>query len=234
MPANAVMKQRARELLNGRWNEHVAVSMLLILLVFICGAVTGLFGSSTGALVMAFFVGAILEVFMGLFIDGAYLYFLHLLHKEKTSLLDVIAPVRMQPDRFLIIELLRIGVFLVIWSPSYLASLLYDRSPVFCEVFTWIWLPVGLCLCLALWMIFGFSRLLLLEQENLGALASLKKSREMMKKQFLKLLGFLLPYIGYLLLAVFSLGLGFLWAIPYFMTGYASFYEELKKSSHNA
>ena len=76
----------------------------------------------------------------------------------------------------------------------------------------------------------GYSQVwfILAEDDQISPNDALKKSKEMMygyKMQFF-LLG--LSFIGWLLLAILTCGIGLLWVIPYMQTANAKFYEDLK------
>jgi uncharacterized membrane protein len=76
----------------------------------------------------------------------------------------------------------------------------------------------------------GYSQVwfILAEDDQIEPNDALKKSKEMMygyKMQYF-LLG--LSFIGWLLLAILTCGIGLLWVIPYMQTSNAKFYEDLK------
>jgi uncharacterized membrane protein len=76
----------------------------------------------------------------------------------------------------------------------------------------------------------GYSQVwfILAEDDQISPNDALKKSKKMMygyKMQFF-LLG--LSFIGWLLLAILTCGIGLLWVVPYMQTANAKFYEDLK------
>ena len=81
----------------------------------------------------------------------------------------------------------------------------------------------------------GYSQVwfILSEDDEIEPNDALKKSKEMMygyKMQFF-LLG--LSFIGWILLAVLTCGIGLLWVVPYIQTANAKFYENLKANYEN-
>lgn len=65
---------------------------------------------------------------------------------------------------------------------------------------------------------------------NLGYTAVLKKSEEMMKGHKMDLFVFELSYIGWHILAVFTLGLLEIWITPYYTTAKYKFLDNIKKA----
>ncbi|MEM7673716.1 MAG: DUF975 family protein, partial [Verrucomicrobiota bacterium] len=69
------------------------------------------------------------------------------------------------------------------------------------------------------------------EEKDLGVFDSFKESSNLMKGRILKLLWLGLTFIGWFLLSVLTLGIGFLWLSPYFMTSVAAFYDDIHESA---
>ena len=66
------------------------------------------------------------------------------------------------------------------------------------------------------------------EHPELSANDAIDRSRAMMKGHKFDLFWLLLSFIGWGILCVFTLGIGFLWLTPYMQTSMAVFYEDLK------
>ncbi|WP_052085849.1 DUF975 family protein [Clostridium sp. HMP27] len=71
---------------------------------------------------------------------------------------------------------------------------------------------------------------ILSDNPEIGAMAALDRSKEMMKGFKWKLFCMYLSFIGWALLCVLTAGIGLLWLIPYINTSIANFYENLKES----
>ncbi len=69
---------------------------------------------------------------------------------------------------------------------------------------------------------------LLVDCPDLSALQCIKLSNEMMKGHKFDLFYLYLSFIGWILLAILTLGIGMLWLIPYMQTSTASFYLDVK------
>lgn len=68
------------------------------------------------------------------------------------------------------------------------------------------------------------------DKPEIGAMDALNKSKEMMKGFKWKLFCLHLSFIGWALLCILSLGIGFLWLVPYVKAAEANFYEDLKEA----
>ena len=69
---------------------------------------------------------------------------------------------------------------------------------------------------------------ILAEDDTIGSMDALKKSKEMMDGYKWKYFCLGLRFIGWALLCILTLGIGFLWLSPYIQVSYAKFYEDIK------
>lgn len=67
------------------------------------------------------------------------------------------------------------------------------------------------------------------DNPELGPNEARLKSIEMMRGHKGKLFGLDLSFIGWFLLCILSLGIGFIWLTPYVKSSYAAFYLDLKE-----
>ncbi|MFL0194301.1 DUF975 family protein [Clostridium sp. WILCCON 0269] len=78
---------------------------------------------------------------------------------------------------------------------------------------------------------YAMSFYILYDNPDIGASEALNKSKEMMKGYKWKLFCLHFSFIGWVILSVLTLGIGFLWLTPYINTSNANFYQNLKDSS---
>lgn len=69
------------------------------------------------------------------------------------------------------------------------------------------------------------------DDPNISASDALKLSKRMMDGNKSRLLFLDLSFIGWVVLGILSMGIGFLWIVPYMLTAEAFFYEELKNQA---
>lgn len=219
------VKQAAREILLGKWRRHVAVTAVILMGMTAIPMVTGLFGPGLPASAMSLLAGIIMEMLVGLLVDGGFFYCLHLADGTEAALNDVFAPYRLQPDRFLIAELIRVAACTVPMLPS-LLILFLSRDPLSLK-----WLMTALCiigvfLSLLIRLALSFTPFLLLRDGTKGAIAAVRESLRLTRPHLLRLLLFALSFAGYLLLGIVTGSVGFLWIIPYYMFSLTLYYIE--------
>ena len=231
------LKQKARETLLPSWSRHTTVSLVL-LFVYVAGASisgmwTGAAGGGSGMLrfapLFSVVTAIVVELLTDLFVCGGMQYFLKLLRGEKPSLKDITVPFRAQPDRFLIVGIVLIAAEMLCLGPVYvIRTFAPPASPGAYILLTCIALA-GTAVFFRIRLALSMSRFLLLDDETLGAVPAMKESIRLMNHRKMKLFLVQLSMIGYLLLAVCTLLIGFIWVIPYVMTVMAGFYDAVKK-----
>jgi uncharacterized membrane protein len=68
---------------------------------------------------------------------------------------------------------------------------------------------------------------ILIDNPAMGAQEAIAKSKELMRGNKYRYFCFGLRFLGWFILSILTLGIGFLWLVPYFMTSNAKFYEGL-------
>lgn len=76
---------------------------------------------------------------------------------------------------------------------------------------------------------YSMAYFILAEDPSAGPLDALRRSKEMMRGNRWKLFCLCLRFIGWFLLCLLTVGIGFLWLIPYIYTSSAHFYLSLKQ-----
>ncbi len=220
-PTNGQLKRSARNLLSGSWRIHILITACLLLLEMIGYYISGIYtGETTMSVVFGVAVTFILNVFLGLFYDGACLYFLKLSRNEPASFRDLPEAYRQQADRFLIVSLIRTGVATVIQLP-----LLLIRALVPALLLTAVLTVIGAYVLISI----APASLMLFDHPELGASDALTESLKIMRGQRRRLILLVLSFVPWVLLSLCSLGVGMLWVLPYFMTSFAFYYESLPK-----
>lgn len=69
------------------------------------------------------------------------------------------------------------------------------------------------------------------DDDSIGVLDAIKKSNEMMNDHKWKLFTLYLRFFGLGIVCLLTLGLGFLWLIPYMQVSVAKFYEDIKDNN---
>ena len=94
------------------------------------------------------------------------------------------------------------------------------------KVFVWtlLFIVPGVIAALS----YAMTYYILVEDPKIGAMEAIKKSIRMMEGSKEKLFRLNLRFFGLGLLCILTLGIGFLWLIPYMHVTYAKFYEDIK------
>lgn len=74
---------------------------------------------------------------------------------------------------------------------------------------------------------------ILSENSNIGAMEAIEKSKKMMYGNKWKLFFLGLRFLGWIILSIITLGIGFLWTGPYMMVSYAKFHDDIKKHNNH-
>ena len=105
----------------------------------------------------------------------------------------------------------------------------------------YIWNSILVLIRIALWSLlliipgiiaaisYSQSYFILAEDNSISAIETIERSKKMMYGYKWKYFLLLLSFIGWGLLSIISLGIGFLWLIPYMYVTQAKFYDNLKK-----
>jgi len=75
---------------------------------------------------------------------------------------------------------------------------------------------------------YGLAFYLMSDDPNIGVMEAIDKSKKMMYGYKWKYFCLGLRFIGWVLLGILSLGIGFLWIVPYISISFAKFYEDVK------
>lgn len=207
MKTNFEYRAQARQALEGRWNEAVAVSLVLFVVI---GLASGLsvasdhmsgfmssFSSICGSLIS-------LLVATPLSVGFSAMILMFLRGTGELTIEAMLEPVRTNYRNILVTMIIM----------SALVSL--------ATVFTLGILGIYLALCYAM------VPFLLKEYPELEWRDVLRTSREMMNGHKWDFFCLQLSFIGWIIACIFTLGIGVLWLMPYMTAAEAAFYNDLK------
>lgn len=144
----------------------------------------------------------------GPLILGLALFYLDLARKQPVDVSQVFSGFNDFPRAF--VAYLLMGIFVILWSlllivPGIIAAIAYSQT-----------------------------YFILVENKDLSALDAIRKSKQMMLGHKKKFFFLSLRFLGWFLLSVLTLGIGFLWSIPYFWVTMAKFYDDIKTPAEPA
>ena len=79
---------------------------------------------------------------------------------------------------------------------------------------------------------YGMTDYILSENPEITASEAIQRSKEMMKGNCWRLFCLEFSFFGWILLAVLTCGVGYLWLTPYMSASYAAFYREISQSDN--
>jgi uncharacterized membrane protein len=98
-------------------------------------------------------------------------------------------------------------------------------------VFTLLWAILLIVPGIIAAISYGMSFFIIAEDDTIGPLDAIKKSKQMMYGHKWKYFCLCLRFLGWGLLCILTLGIGFLWLSPYMAVSFAKFYDDLLKQA---
>lgn len=102
---------------------------------------------------------------------------------------------------------------------------------LFMYIFTFLWSLLLIIPGIIAMMRYSMSFYIMHDNPNLTALEALDRSKEMMEGELGRLFMLWLSFLGWFILGLISLGIGFIWIMPYYNATLTAFYEDLKATS---
>lgn len=228
LPANGILKQKARDELNKSWNLPVLFSLTLLLLAAGAGAVTlPLASGQTPGVILGFFIELILLLIIRLFAFGAYRHLMQRIRREETDYRDLIYVFRHQPDRFLLVSLAQAGLLAAYLLPIYAFACLMRYSFAVMLTLIILWVIIGAALLGSILLATVQTPFLLLDDSDLKVQKALRMSARVMRGYRVQYLKLVLSFLPWLLLSILTLGVGLIWLLPYMMTSFTFFFDAL-------
>ncbi|MDF7806790.1 DUF975 family protein [Pontiellaceae bacterium B12219] len=214
--SNKDLMAEARESLSGNWGMGVlgyvlftafsmSISFFIIAAAVFVGAVSGI--AEGNAELAASAMNGVAQIFQllisGALLVGFYGYYLGIAQEDEARL-----------------ELLFVG-FRRFWK-SFGVYFFY-------MLFYFLWFLLFIIPGIIALFRYAMAFFIIADDEDCGPLEAITRSKEMMKGNKWKFFCLNCRFIGWSLLATFfTLGIGFLWVVPYMQTAQAKFYEDIR------
>lgn len=201
------IKTKAKEVIKGRlwdfWKGYLILALILYVIEFACGFVVGFFNLGETGASVASLIASFITAPLSL---GFIYYSMCYARKESLDINDIFRYKKTWIPTFLLVFL--ISLFTTLWTllliiPGIIAALSYSMAQYI--------------YC----------------DKELEPMECIKASKEMMNGYKKDYFVFGLSFFGWLLLGVLTLGLLYIWLIPYMMTAEVIYYDELKKLESN-
>lgn len=196
----AELKEKAKMRLKDNWGEAIIVVVIL-------GCISTLSGIMVGLTVRNNYTGNTMTSIIGIIINSLLMlgfnsFYLKLSRGEQVTYKELFSKTNMFSVALLSIILM--SIFVTLWSlllviPGIIAAISYSQFPY-----------------------------ILLDNPNMSAMDAIKMSKNMMQGHKADYFVLMLSFIGWSILAALTLGIGYLWLIPYTQVTMANFYDSIK------
>jgi uncharacterized membrane protein len=102
------------------------------------------------------------------------------------------------------------------------------------NIFVFLWTMLLIIPGIVKGLSYSMAFFILRDEPSINALDAINASKKMMNGYKAKLFCLYLSFIGWGFLAIFTLGVGYLWLMPYMSLSLANFYEDLKQNGEAA
>ena len=198
------LKENAKASLKGKYSDAM---LLMLIYGLISGAVVNIFGNVDNLDSLSYynsFGGVVSFIITCLFIFGLHSYYLKLSRNESVTWKELFN----KTDLF---------------APAIIITLLVA---IFTALWTILFIIPGIIAAI------GYSQVYFIKLDNpdMEAKDALNKSKELMNGHKMDYFVLMLSFIGWAILGILTLGILYLWLVPYMSVTFANFYNELIKA----
>ena len=243
---NPQIRARARSTLVGQYKVLILAALLSRLIILVAGEFFAVSGSSVGALILSLVTSLVFSLFSVLLDTGATYMFLSAARLRPIRISDLFFAFKNQPDKPILVGLMLLLLNTALAVPFVIVGILLLRGSlpanvVYTSVLPFLLnlpagkLPVALAL-IVVWAVpavilnltYAMALYLYVDNPNKTAIGLMRESREIMNGKKLSLFKLHISFVGYFLLGLLTMGIGFLWITPYVNMSETIFYLENK------
>lgn len=226
------LKALARNALKGHYATLIGATVLLGIFTCILGLLPQTLIRSTNkpsSLILQFIVTLIVGVLGYLLQLGITAMILRMIRGQYFGVGDLLYAFQHHPDRFIILGIIEILISTVLQLPAdiclYNAS--YSAHPASRAMLGSLLMLAAAIISLIILLGFALCEMLLIDNEDLGAIDSIRQSFALMSGNKGRLFYIQLSFFGLALLTILSCGIGMLWLMPYMLTTEVFFYMDV-------
>lgn len=202
----ALLKENAKKSLQGKYGDAIALLGIMFAISFALGLVIGFFRLEEDlASTLSDLCSLLISCALGF---GMTSYFLKISRNEPVTYNELFSKTNMFVS-YLSISLL-VGLFTFLWTLAFIIP--------------------GIIAALSYSMVFFVK----LDNPDMGAMDVLRKSKQIMSGHKMDYFVLGLSFLGWAILGAFTLGILYLWLIPYMQVTYANFYNSIKDENKAA
>jgi uncharacterized membrane protein len=197
---NSELKSLSRKQLNGRWGKMVLYSLIYLAIIGIPSIVIGFNSDSMSNSNVEFTFDILSFIISGPISLGISCFCLNFIKNEE-EIRDILWGFKKFGKAFVAYLLMVIAImigFILLIVPGIIVSLMLSQIYY-----------------------------ILAENEDISAIEAIKESARIMKGNKFRLFKLGLSFIGWFILGMITLGIGFLWIMPYYTITLTNFYKEI-------
>lgn len=236
------VRKEAREVLKGKWAKGVGIVLAYILISFILGLLSGIFEENT---ILALFF-SIVEIMMTVPLSfGLEFVFLKLKRNENVRAFEFI---KIGSDNFsrcwkiAVRTILKLILPIIVFLGSIFAfcgMIIYSvmqsavggtenlGTSIIIGVIIYL---IAIIYYVSVSLLYSLTSYIAYDNKEMTASEIVEQSAKLMRGNRWKIVLLELSFIGWAILATFTLGIGYLWLIPYMRIAVVCFYDRLVKS----
>ena len=224
------LKARARGTLLGHYGLPIGASLLTTAAIMALeGLISLVVPRNTTGVLISYLTMLIAAIFSTLLQTGYQYLLLNMARGKKAGLKDLIYPFQTMPDHVILLAvrlfLLTLACMLPFFGGVIIFALFYQL--LLSRIILVLLLIVSLFLILKLTLDYSQIFLLYLDNPYLSGKEIMRQGKALMKGSRIRYFYLLVSFFGISLLGVLSLGVGFLWIVPYMSMTEVEFYRDL-------
>lgn len=219
------IREQAREALKGKWGKGALITLAYLAFSFVLGFIAGLFGEDSLVYDLIEIATTIIQVPVAF---GLVYAFIKLKKNEEVKAFDFLSLGFSNFKRSWVI-ILRVVLKMIVPFIVMVVSIMLSTGAL-----------VGLILFLVsyIWMMlkilyYSLTTFIAYDNPNMTSLEVVNESERMMKGNRWEIFVLSLSFIGWIILTVCTLGIGYFWLLPYMQVASICFYESLLGKNEN-
>lgn len=233
--SSAELKAMAKESLMGKYRSTIGISLVYVLIIYLCSWVVSMFNFIPGLLgtILSYGMSLVSSIFSGFFSYGLCFSFLKIACGSTATVNDIFIGFRNHHK-----DILKAQTYISLLTflgmiPFYIFMEIVDlnKYPNLLGVYMLLF-ALGMIVQVMVTLIYNQTFYIMLDFPSYDAKKSLAFSHNLMKKNKGRYLYLLVSFLPLMLLGILTCCIGLLWIFPYMQTTYAFFYLDLIQNKH--
>lgn len=230
------IRKKAREVLQGKWGKGVGITSAYLALFFVIGLIIGMFEEGSIIANILMIAQIIIEIPLTL---GLVYSFIKLKRDEKVEAFDFIKlgfenfgrawKLQLRVVLKMILPIICLVVSIALFGTVIFALVNGNGMTMALFISAIVVYIIGIFYAIVIGLLYALTFMVAYDNPEMSSLEVVNKSAQLMYGHRGDYFVLSLSFIGWAVLCIFSLGIGFLWLVPYMQTSYTCFYEEVLK-----